>query len=269
MPAATDKLRIATWNINSIRLRLAGLRRVTKAFAPDVICLQEIKVANELFPHAAVRAMGYAHVAVHGQKSYHGVAILSRLPLTDIATRQWCGVEDCRHVQARLPHGIVVHNFYVPSGGDVPDPQHNPKFAPKLRFLSKTAAWFEAEPVGDKSILVGDLNIAPLETDVWSHKQLTGVVSHTPMEVAHLARLQSASAWIDAVRHFVPASERLYTWWSYRARDWAASDRGRRLDHVWATPTLGPALRGAQVIREARGWPKASDHVPVVVDLGV
>ena len=132
------------------------------------------------------------------------------------------GSKDCRHVQARLPHGIVVHNFYVPSGGDVPDPQHNPKFAHKLRFLSETAAWFEAEPVGDKAVLVGDLNIAPLETDVWSHKQLTGVVSHTPMEVAHLARLQSASAWIDAVRHFVPASERLYTWWNYRARDWAA-----------------------------------------------
>ena len=117
-------------------------------------------------------------------------------------------------------------------------------------------------------IAVGDLNIAPLQTDVWSHKQLLTVVSHTPIEVDRLGRLQSAGGFVDAVRHFVPPQERLYTWWSYRARDWAASDRGRRLDHIWVTPPLLGALAEARVHRESRNWSKASDHVPVMVDVG-
>jgi exodeoxyribonuclease-3 len=116
-------------------------------------------------------------------------------------------------------------------------------------------------------ILVGDLNIAPLETDVWSHKQLLKVVSHTPIEIEKLGQVQESVKWIDAVRHFIPESERLYSWWSYRGRDWSASDRGRRLDHVWVTPPLQKALSGASVLREARGGEKPSDHVPVMVDL--
>jgi len=111
------------------------------------------------------------------------------------------------------------------------------------------------------------LNIAPLETDVWSHKQLLTVVSHTPVEVKKLGRLQAAAEFVDAVRHFVPPEQRLYTWWSYRNRDWAASDRGRRLDHVWVTPGLEPHLASAEVHRAARSWDKASDHVPVMIRL--
>ena len=116
-------------------------------------------------------------------------------------------------------------------------------------------------------IAVGDLNIAPLETDVWSHKQLLKVVSHTPVEVDRLGGLQRAAGFVDAVRHFVPPEQRLYTWWSYRNRDWAASDRGRRLDHIWVTPPLVGALSAARVHRESRGWDQASDHVPVALDL--
>ena len=124
-----------------------------------------------------------------------------------------------------------------------------------------------AAPGSAEAVLAGDLNVAPLETDVWSHKQLLKVVSHTPIEVALLERLQRSLDWVDAVRHFVPPEQKLYSWWSYRARDWAASDRGRRLDHVWVTPELAGALRGATVARELRGWKRPSDHVPVVVDL--
>jgi exodeoxyribonuclease-3 len=116
-------------------------------------------------------------------------------------------------------------------------------------------------------MLVGDVNVAPLETDVWSHKQLLKVVSHTPIEVEALGALQASQDWVDAVRRFVPPSERLYTWWSYRAFDWAASDRGRRLDHIWVTPNMSPQLLGIEVMRAARGWPQPSDHVPVTVDL--
>lgn len=261
-------LRITTWNVNSVRLRLAGITRLVRELAPDVLCLQETKVRNELFPRAEIEALGYRHHVLHGQAGYHGVAIFSRLPLEDARPLDWCGKADCRHLVARLPGGLEVHNLYVPAGGDLPDPELNAKFRHKLEMLAALADWFARERAADRrAILAGDLNIAPLPTDVWNHRALLNVVSHTPVEVAALAALQASHGWIDAVRHFVPPTERLYTWWSYRARDWQASDRGRRLDHLWVTPPLAGRLIGARIERAARGWPEPSDHVPVTVDL--
>ena len=261
-------LRLATWNINSVRLRVDLVCRLIDEVRPDVLCLQETKTPSELFPREACEALGFDHLLTYGMKGYNGVAILSRLPFTTTVTRDWCARVDCRHATVELPGDIELHNIYVPAGGDIPDPEANPKFAHKLQFLDELTAWFAAERGGGgrRMIAVGDLNIAPLETDVWSHKQLLAVVSHTPAEVERLARLQQAGGFVDAVRHFVPPDERLYTWWSYRNRDWAASNRGRRLDHVWVTPPLVGALRAARVHRDIRGWDKASDHVPVVVD---
>jgi exodeoxyribonuclease-3 len=196
------------------------------------------------------------------------VAILSRIPVAPSLRQDWCARGDARHLAVALPDGTELHNFYVPAGGDVPDPAANDKFAHKLNFLDEVTAWFPSQRQGDRRmVLVGDLNIAPLETDVWSHKQLLTVVSHTPVEVEKLDALQRSVGWIDAVRHFIPPEERVYSWWSYRARDWSESDRGRRLDHVWVTPPLQPMLASARVLREARGWDKASDHVPIIVDL--
>lgn len=260
-------LRVATWNINSVRLRIAALERLVAAFNPDVLCLQETKVVDDDFPLAPLAALGYRHTLVHGMKSYNGVAILSRLPLTSATTKSWCDRNDCRHVIAELPGNIELHNVYVPAGGDIPDPDVNEKFAHKLRFLDEMTEWFRTNGAnGAKSILVGDLNVAPLETDVWSHKQLLDVVSHTPVEVARFGKLQAARGWVDAVRHFVPREQKLFSWWSYRARDWVASNRGRRLDHVWVTPTLAGSLTKIHVLREARGWDLPSDHVPVIAD---
>ncbi len=244
------------------------LLRLIAEQAPDVICLQETKCQDADFPREAIAAAGYPYQHIHGMKSYNGVAILARQPLQDCGMLHWQGREDCRHIHARTVEGYAVHNLYVPAGGDIPDPVANPKFAHKLGFVEEQAAWWRKQASGQKSILVGDLNIAPLEHDVWSHKQMQGIVSHTPEEITRLEQMMAAHGWVDALRHFVPPQEKLYTWWSYRAADWAASNRGRRLDHIWVTPALQSALQSVTILREARGWePKPSDHVPVLVNL--
>ncbi len=260
-------LRIVTWNICGVRRRLEPLARLVRETKPDVVCLQETKVADEAFPHEAMAKLGFAHRFVHGMKGYNGLAILSKRPIGRTAARDCVGRQDCRYAHAEIA-GVEIHNCYVPAGGDVPDPKANDKFAHKLAFLDEMATfWGKRKARAAKAVLVGDLNVAPLETDVWSHKQLIDVVSHTPAEVERLGRWMKSHDWVDAVRHFVPPEEKLFSWWSFRNRDWAASDRGRRLDHVWVTPALKGALKGARILRDARGWPDAADHVPVVVDL--
>lgn len=265
-------LRLATWNINSLRLRRDLVGRLVETLRPDVLCLQETKVPDELFPADLPGALGFAHAAWWGMKGYNGVAIFSRLPLErlDFAP-DWCGRGDCRHLAVSLaaPSGPVeLHDFYVPAGGDVPDRAANPKFAHKLDFLAEVTSWFAARSNLARAALVGDLNIAPLEADVWSHRQLLDVVSHTPVECEALDRWRD-QGFVDAVRTLAPPPEKLFTWWSYRNRDWRASDRGRRLDHVWVTPDLAPALAGYDILRDARDWEKTSDHVPLLVELDV
>lgn len=264
-------LKLATWNINSVRLRINLVERFLAELKPDVLCLQEIKCVADAFPSKAIREAGYEHIAVHGQKGYHGVAIVSRIPFVKDHKRDFCEKGDARHICVDLdvPGGLQVHNFYVPAGGDEPDPVFNPKFAHKLDFLREMAEWSGAHQSKKKNrmVLVGDLNVAPLEHDVWSHKQLLNVVSHTPVEVELMQAIFDSHDWVDVMRQFVPPSEKLYSWWSYRAKDWAASDRGRRLDHIWVTPALKDAPQSMMVVREARGWERASDHVPVITTL--
>ena len=261
-------MRLTTWNVNSVRLRLNHLPELLAATQADVLCLQETKVVDEAFPREAFAGFGYTHQVISGQKNHHGVAILSRLPFAANSIRHWCDKEDCRHASATLANGLEIHNFYVPAGGDIPDPEANEKFAHKLAFLRETAAWFGALKARKTPIvLAGDLNVAPLESDVWSHKQLLDVVSHTPIEVELLGKWMAAYKFVDAVRHFIPPDQRLYTWWSYRANDWAKSDRGRRLDHVWVSPVLKESLRAAHVLKPARDWSPPSDHVPVTVEI--
>ena len=266
------RLTVATWNINSVRLRLGLVERFVAAARPDLLCLQETKCPNDCFPLKALRGLGYEHIAVNGIKGYHGVAILSRFPFAEIDSHQFCRKADGRHLTVRFGpeagplDGLVLHNLYVPAGGDLADPDENPKFAHKLAFLDEMG---ERYGVGahERTVLVGDLNVAPLEHDVWSHRQMLDVVSHTPVEVDGLNRILDGGRWIDAMRAFVPPERKLYTWWSYRAQDWIRSDRGRRLDHVWASPDLAPALTDMRVHRDARGWERPSDHVPVTLTL--
>jgi len=267
---ALADVKITTWNINSVRLRIESVARLAKEVSPDVICLQEIKVMTELFPDDAIAAMGYPHQVVSGMKAYNGVAILSKKPLKNKGQQDWVGKSDARHVHATLPGNIDLHNFYVPAGGEIPDPKQNDKFDHKLKFVQALTRWGkERQDPRAKRILVGDLNIAPLETDVWSHKRLLKVVSHTPVEVELFERMRKSGPWTDAVRHIIPPEEQLYSWWSYRSKDWSAADKGRRLDHIWVTSPLVPKIKAAEIHRDIRGWEKASDHAPVTVTLSV
>lgn len=260
------KFRLATWNINSVRLRLALVERFVAAFRPDILCLQEIKCTEAAFPFDALKAMGFKHIYVNGQAGYHGVAILSRVKVEPRGVEQIGGNPDARHIAVAVADNrAILHNIYIPAGGDIPDREVNPKFGQKLDFLTALAKHFTGQ-AAENHILVGDFNVAPLPNDVWSHKQLLKVVSHTPIEVEHLARVQEASNWVDAIRKHVPEDEKLYTWWSYRAADWQESNRGRRLDHIWTTPGLAPAAKSMQIVTEARGWDQPSDHVPVIAD---
>lgn len=247
------------------------IAQFAESHRPDVLCLQETKCRDAEFPLRDFYALGYKHVLINGQKGYHGVAVASKTPLSLIEKRDFCQKGDARHIAVELEGKtgpITLHNFYVPAGGDEPDRALNPKFAHKLDFLDEMREWTRNEKIAaGRVVLVGDLNIAPLEQDVWSHKALLKVVSHTPVEVEKLTAFFEAGDWIDAMRRFVPAEEKLYTWWSYRAADWAASDRGRRLDHILVSRALGDALSRLEVLKEARGWTRPSDHVPAMIEI--
>ena len=223
------------------------------------------------FPQRCFDRLGYVHRVLHGQPMHHGVAILSRVPFVEIDAaeqrRDWQANGEARHVGVRFASGLRLENVYVPAGGDIPDPGLNPKFAQKLAFVERMTRW--SERLREPTVMLGDFNIAPLECDVWSHKALLDVVSHTPIEVAALDRLRDSHDWVDLGRRFVPAPQRNYTWWSYRAKDWAASDRGRRLDHVWASPEAAATARGHRVLEHVRGWLRPSDHVPLVTEFAL
>ncbi len=257
---------IATWNINSVRLRIGLVEKFLMDHQPDILCLQEIKCQNDQFPAKNFKKLGYEHIAVHGQKGYHGVATVSKIPLHNSDSRDYCNMGDTRHIASTFEaggHTCQVHNFYVPAGGDQPDPDKNPKFRHKLDFLDEMKA-LKSEQDEVDNILVGDLNIAPHENDVWSHKQLLKIVSHTPLETSTLDEIRDGGKWVDLVREKIPHDEKIFSWWSYRARDWHISDRGRRLDHIWSAPGVANSLTDIKVVRDARGWAKPSDHVPII-----
>ncbi|CUH75548.1 exodeoxyribonuclease III [Tropicibacter naphthalenivorans] len=258
---------LATWNINSVRLRKGLVTQLLREEGPDVLCLQECKTPVEKIPTEVFAEAGYPHLVGRGQKGYNGVAILSRLPIEDVGGEDFADLGHARHVAGRLENGVTIHNFYVPAGGDVPDREVNVKFGQKLDYLAEMRDYFRAN-TPEKAILVGDLNIAPREDDVWDHKKLLKIVSHTPVEVAALAETQEAGAWVDITRKDIPEGK-LYSWWSYRAKDWDGADKGRRLDHVWATPDIAGAAHSSRVLRHVRGWEQPSDHAPVFATFDV
>jgi len=268
------KLKLTTWNINSVRLRIDLVARFIKSARPDILCLQETKCPDDKFPLKRFKRLGYENVALNGQKGYHGVVVLSRLPFESFNVQVFCGKTDCRHVSATfggragLRDPITVHNFYVPAGGDIADPTVNPKFAHKLAFLDEMRDCAMLRPApSERAILVGDLNVAPLEHDVWSHKQMVRVVSHTPIECEKLTGALGAGGWVDSMRQLTPEPAKLYTWWSYRSPDWATADKGRRLDQIWTSPMLADRVADIAIARNYRGAARPSVHVPVTATL--
>lgn len=257
-------MKIVSWNINSVRFRLDIVAQFLAEAQPDVLCLQETKVVDDDFPADAFRALGYDHILLHGQRMHHGVAIVARVPVVEDDRLDWQDNREARHLGVRLPNGVRLENVYVPAGGDVPDRDVNPKFGQKLDFVERMTRW-SAEMTGP-AILCGDFNIAPLPSDVWSHKALLKVVSHTPVEVDALERFRASNDWVDLGRHFHPAPARLHTWWSYRSADWTRNDRGRRLDHMWATGDVAKTATGHTVFEACRSWVKPSDHVPIMTE---
>ncbi len=257
---------IATWNINSIRLRLDLLQKLFNEQAPDIVCLQETKVQDAHFPIEALKDMGFNHIVYSGEKSYNGVAILSKYEISDSFSLEFYN-SDKRHICAKI-HDFELHNFYVPAGGDEPDTLINPKYKHKLAYVEAMEQWFASNRLkSDNLILVGDLNIAPLEHDVWSSKQLSNVVSHTPFERTALIKLQNSFDFVDTARKFVDPSQKFYSWWSYRNRDWKKSNRGRKLDHIWVSKPLESRLQNIVLYKEARDWDRPSDHVPYIANI--
>ena len=261
-------MRIATWNINSVRLRIHHVLRFIKEQNIDILCLQETKTPDELFPRDELEKIGLKHQYYRGEKSYNGVAIISKFEFTDTGYLNWCEKNDTRHIYIKLNNNIEIHNFYVPAGGDEPDEENNPKFKHKLFFLDELSKLLKKKR-GEKIVLCGDLNVAPYEDDVWSHKSLTNVVSHTEGERERIVKLLDKCDLVDSIRCFLNPPQNIFTWWSYRSPNYKTNNRGRRLDHIFAASRISNKITSAAILDDFRDKEKPSDHVPIMIQIDI
>ena len=258
-------MKLISWNINSVRLRMPLIGEFIKEQNPDILCLQELKTQDEFFPLQEFKDLGYDYVEFSGEKSYNGVAIISKLSLKNVETIDIHDYGHKRHIKCDIETkagSVEIHNFYIPAGGDIADVETNPKFDHKLKFVDYMNEFFTAKKE-QNLIIAGDFNIAPLENDVWSHKQLLKVVSHTPIEVEKLTNLQQSAELTDSHRLLIPETEKLYSWWSYRGKEPFKSNRGRRLDHIWTSKSLKSNISDVATYSDYRIKEKPSDHVPI------
>ncbi len=258
-------LKIISWNINSIRARLSHLKKILHTYNPDLICLQETKVTNEKFPKEKIKSLGYEFFYLNGIPSYNGVSIISKIKADNSSIIEWCQNNDGRHISILLGK-VTLHNIYIPAGGELPDPKLNQKFKHKLKFLDELISWSTSKTF-KKTILCGDFNIAPSPEDVWSHKQLKNTISHTEIERRKLNDLQKSGFWSDIIKEKIKSTDNLFTWWSYRSKNFKINNRGRRLDHIWISEDLKKEIIGVKIIDYTREWEKPSDHVPIFVEI--
>ncbi len=233
----------------------------------DIVCMQEIKCQAHEFPHDAFRALGFEHVLVTGQKGWHGVALASKVPFEVLDAPAFCRRGEARAQAVRIGD-VEVWNFYIPAGGDVPDRATNDKFDRKLEFYERMSRHLTARPHDHPLLICGDLNIAPGEHDVWSHRQMLKIISHTPAEIAAFEDFMARGRLHDPFRAAYPHPEKIFTWWSYRATDFRKSNRGLRLDHILLNPGLMARVQGdigAQIHDIVREWERPSDHAPIQI----
>jgi exodeoxyribonuclease-3 len=255
-------MKIVTWNVNSLRVREDHVRRFVTEHAPDVLCLQETKVEDKKFPHALFDELGLVHRTIHGQKTYNGVAIASRLPLTDPVAGFTVGDADeqARMIRATVG-GVRVICCYVPNGSSV----GSEKFSYKLQWLGRLRAELDALGGPDRPVVVcGDFNIAPAEADVWDPFEAENELLFHPLEHQALA---GVTAWglRDALRIVAPTGQH-FSWWDYRQGAFRRN-HGYRIDHLWVSEALADRVRGVTTGRDVRGWEQPSDHAPVTLDL--
>lgn len=254
--------RIATWNVNSLRVRLPHLRRWLEANPVDAIALQELKLADEDFPAGEIEALGL-HAAWHGQKAYNGVAILSRLPLHDVVTGIPGYDDPQRRVIAATTGGVRLINVYVPNGQSVGSDKYEYKLGWLARLRDYVAAAVAAHP---RLVLLGDCNVAPEDRDVHDPAKWTGSVLVSEPERAALRRLLDAGL-VDAFRLVEPDAPG-FSWWDYRMNAFRR-DHGLRIDLILASAALAPRCRDCRVDRAPRSWERPSDHAPVLATFDI
>jgi exodeoxyribonuclease III len=255
-------MRIATYNVNGVNGRLPVLLRWLGETAPDIVCLQELKAPEEKFPGAAIRDAGYQAIW-HGQKSWNGVAILSRTVTPQEICRALPGDPDdshSRYIEANI-NGIIIGCLYLPNGNPAP----GPKFDYKLRWFERLATHAAALLQSNKPvILAGDYNVMPTEKDVYKPERWVNDALFRPETRAAFQKLV-AQGWTDAIRKLYP-DETIYTFWDY-FRNAFERNAGLRIDHFLLSPAVSERLTGAGVDRFVRGWDKSSDHAPVWIEL--
>jgi exodeoxyribonuclease-3 len=259
-------MRIATWNVNSINARLETVVRWFEEAQPDVACLQEIKCVDEKFPAEPFERLGY-NLAVHGQKSYNGVAILSKRPLEDVrrGLPEGDGDEHARYIEAVVSGSqpVRVASIYLPNG----NPVDSEKFGYKLAWMERLRRHAQALLAFEEPLaLVGDYNVIPEERDAEFPQNWVGDALFQPQTRASFRALQ----WSGLTDAYLQAdgAPGAYTFWDYQAGAWQRNN-GIRIDHALLSPQAADRLRGVSIHRDVRGWDKPSDHVPLVIELEV
>ncbi len=257
-------MKIISWNVNSIRARIDHVLKIVENEQPDFLCLQETKITDDQFPETVFRQKGYFSY-FKGISSYNGVAILSKEEAKNTSVINFCNKNDARHISIEVDETEVM-SVYVPAGGDDPNPEKNLKFDHKLKFLRQLSNELKAKKK-QKIIVCGDLNVAPNKDDVWSHKHLINVVSHTEVERNRLKKILVDCDLIDSIRFFISPPKNVFTWWSYRSPNYERNNRGRRLDHILTSSSFEKKLKSAKILKEFRNKARPSDHVPVCLEL--
>ncbi len=262
-----DPMKIATWNVNSIKARLEHLTRWLDAAKPDIALLQELKCEESSFPAMELKGLGY-NAAVSGQKTYNGVAILARGRISDVtaALPGDKSDEQARYIEATVTpedgKPVRAASVYVPNGGEL----GSDKYAYKLRFYGRLTEHMERSLAAEQSLVLGgDFNVAPWDIDVHDPKAWRGQVLVSQPERAALRRLLNLGM-TDAVRVLHPGPGQ-YSWWDYRNNAWPRND-GLRIDHLLLSPRAADRLSEAGIDKTPRGWDKASDHTPVWCAVG-